>query len=133
MKDKKRIAVYVIYIVVGIALLAAGIAELVDEFWSGMGSGLMCVGILQLIRRWRLRRDDSYREKFEIAQTDERNRFIRNKAWAWAGYLFILIAGLSVIVLKVMGQEQLSKAASCAGCLILVLYWGSYMVLSRKY
>ena len=55
------------------------------------------------------------------------------KRKAIAGYLFILIAGLSVIVLKVMGQEQLSMAASYAVCLILVLYWGSYMVLSRKY
>ena len=133
MKDKKSTAVYVIYMVVGAALFAAGVAELVDAFWSGMGSGLLFVSILQLIRRWRLRRDDSYREKYEIAQTDERNHFIRSKAWAWAGYLFILIAGISVIVLKVMGQELMSTAASYAVCLILVLYWGSYMVLSRKY
>ena len=31
------------------------------------------------------------------------------------------------------GQELLSFAASWAVCLMLVLYWGSYLWLRRKY
>ena len=133
MNDKRRSAVYVIYMILGVVLLAAGLVGKVDEFWSGMGSGLLCVGVLQLLRRHRIRRNEAYREKVETAQTDERNRFIRNKAWAWAGYLFIVTAGVAVIVLKIMGQELLSMAASYGVCLMLVFYWVSYLVLSRKY
>ena len=64
---------------------------------------------------------------------DERNKFLSTKAWAWAGYLFIIITALSVIVLRVLGQELLSTAASGAVCLLMVLYWICYMVLKKKY
>ena len=133
MKQEKRTAVYVLYFLLGLALFAAGLLGKVDEFWSGMGSGLVCVSILRFIRLYRFSRDENYREQVEVAVSDERNRFLRNKAWAWAGYLFILLMGISVIVLKIMGQELLSTAASFAVCLMLILYWGSYAVLKRKY
>lgn len=130
---RKRLVTYVIYILLGAALMAAGVIGALDEYWSGMGSGLIFVAILQLIREFRLWKNEAYREKFEIAQTDERNRFIRNKAWAWAGYLFIIVAAISSIVLKIVGQEQLSVAAGYGVGLLVLLYWGSYMVLAKKY
>ena len=130
---RKRLVTYVIYILLGAALMAAGVIGALDEYWSGMGSGLIFVAILQLIREFRLWKNEAYREKFEIAQTDERNRFIRNKAWAWAGYLFIIVAAISSIVLKIAGQEQLSVAAGYGVALLVLLYWGSYMVLAKKY
>ena len=133
MKYNAKTMTYIIYILLGSALLGLGIAEVVDEFWSGMGSTLMLIGILRLVRMYRFRNNESYRERVEIEATDERNHFIRSKAWAWAGYLFILISAVSVIVLKVAGQELLSMAASFGVCLMLLLYWGSYMVLRKKY
>ena len=129
----KRIVTYVVYILIGVTLCGLGFAEVVDEFWSGMGSGLLVVGVLRLVRMYRFRKDENYREMVEIAATDERNCFIRNKAWAWAGYLFILLACSSMIILKIAGQELLSMAASWAVCIMLVLYWGSYVVLRKKY
>ena len=47
--------------------------------------------------------------------------------------LFVLISGVATIALKVMGLDQWSMAASCALCLLLLLYWISYLVLKRKY
>ena len=130
---RKRLVLYVIYILLGAVLMAGNVMGVVDEYWSGMGSGLIFVSILQLIREFRLWKNEAYREAFEVAQTDERNRFIRNKAWAWAGYLFIILAGVSSIVLKLVGQDQLSEAAGYGVCLMVLLYWGSYMVLAKKY
>ena len=127
MKNNRKILSYGTYILLGVILWILGMAEIVDEFWSGMGSALVLVGIL------RFKNDEAYREKMEIETTDERNKFIRNKAWAWAGYLFILISACSVIILKVMGQEVLSMAASGALCLMLVLYYVSYFILRKKY
>ena len=133
MKNNRKILSYGIYILLGVILWILGMAEIVDEFWSGMGSALVLVGILRLVRMYRFKNDEAYREKMEIETTDERNKFIRNKAWAWAGYLFILISACSVIILKVMGQEVLSMAASGAVCLMLVLYYVSYFILRKKY
>ena len=133
MKNGKNLFVYGLYILLGVTLMALGVAEVIDEFWSGMGGGLLGVGIVRLVQLCRLKKDDAYREKMETEVKDERNAFIRNKAWAWAGYLFILIAAVAVIVLQVMGQELLSQVASGALCLMLVLYWVSYLILRRKY
>ena len=129
----KRIAAQILCAMLGGVLLVLGCFEVVDSFWSGMGTALMVVGALRLIRAYRFTKDASYREKVEIETGDERNRYLRGKAWAWAGYLFILIAAVAVIALKVAGQELLSMAASGAMCLMLVLYWGAYFLLRKKY
>ena len=133
MKENKRIIVSIMWVIIGMVLIGLSFAGIVDEFWSGMGSGLLVVGIIQLVRFYRLKNNEAYREKMEIEASDERNHFIRNKAWAWSGYLFILISAVACIVFKIMGQDLLSMAASGAVCLMLVLYWISYIVLKRKY
>ena len=133
MKQDRRILVSIIWLILGIVLSGLSIAGVIDAFWGGMGSAFLLVGILQMVRFIRLRKDPEYREKKEVEATDERNRFIRNKAWAWAGYLFVLIAAVASIGLKLAGQELLSKAAGLAVCLIVLLYWGSYLLLRKKY
>lgn len=133
MKQNKRIIVSIMWVIIGMVLIGLSFAGIVDEFWSGMGSGLLVVGIIQLIRFYRLQKNEAYREKMEIEASDERNHFIRNKAWAWSGYLFILISAVACIVFKIMGQELLSMAASGAVCLMLILYWISFIILKRKY
>lgn len=133
MKKDKRNWFAVIYVIVGAVLTGFAFAGKLDEFWSGMGSALLVIGILRLVRSYRLNKSEAYRERMEIEAADERNHFIRNKAWAWAGYMFVLIMAVAVIVFKVMGQEMLSMAASMAVCLMLMLFWVSYHILKKRY
>lgn len=122
-----------LYIIAGVILFGLGVFEIVDSFWSGMGSTLCVIGIIRFVRNYRLNKDEEYREKVEIELTDERNRFIRNKAWAWAGYLYILISASLCIIFKIMNQNDLSMYASGSTCLVMVLFWVSYIYLKRKY
>ena len=133
MKNDRRIITSVIYIILGMVLFALGLMEIVDAFWNGMGAALIVVGVIRLAQFFRFRKDEAYREKMETETSDERNRFIRNKAWAWSGYLFVIIAAVSTIVFRVMGQELISRVAGFAICVLLILYWGSYLVLQKKY
>ena len=133
MKANRRLILYVLYVAIGVALICLDVANVVDEFWSGMGSGLIFVSTLRLIQLYRFNKNEDYREKVETEISDERNRFIRNKAWAWAGYLFVLISAVAIIVFRISGQELLSSAAGIALCLMLVLYWVSFFILRKKY
>lgn len=133
MKNDKRMIAYIIYAVLGITLIVLGVFEVVDAFWSGMGGGLIAVAVMGMIRYVRLKKNDEYRKQKQIETTDERNRFIRNKAWAWAGYLFVLVAAVCFIVFRVLGQEQLSMASCFAVCILVLLYWGCYCILRKKY
>ena len=130
---KKDVIFGVIWLLLGFALTVLSCLETMDEFWSGMGSALMVIGIVRLLRSYRLSKSETYREKREVAETDERFHFIRNKAWAWAGYLFIIICALGVIVCKLLGQDLVCVVLSGAVCLMLVLFWGAFFILKKKY
>ena len=130
---KISVIVNVVWIILGTILICLSFAGKVDMFWNGMGSSLLVIGVIQILRCYRLNKNEAYREMMEIEEKDERNRFLRNKAWAWAGYLFMMMAAVSCIILRVFGQELLSLVASGVVCFMLILYWGVYMVLKRKY
>ena len=133
MKRDRRIVAYVVYMILGIILFGLGFAEIVDEFWSGMGAALIVIGVVRMVQFYRFRKDENYREKYETQINDERNRFIRNKAWAWSGYIFIIVSAVMTIVFKVLEQDVLSMASSIAVCLLVILYWISYFILNKKY
>lgn len=133
MKYSRRMIFGIIWILAGAALLILGILGQVDSYWSGMGSGLLAVGILQALRYIRYMRDEDYKEKADIANTDERVRFISGRAWAWTGYCLVIIAAVASIVFKLLGREDMMMFCSYSVCIIVVLYWLSYTILNRKY
>ena len=99
----RKIWLSLFWILLGGILFACSTGGLIEDFWGGMGGGVFAVGILQTIRHIRYRTDSEYREKFDVESGDERNKYLSTKAWAWAGYLFVMIMAVSVIVLQVMG------------------------------
>ncbi|MBR5313879.1 MAG: hypothetical protein IKU45_00515 [Clostridia bacterium] len=133
MRNRRSIILSIIWLVLGIGVITATYVAKLDAFWSGLGSAFICVSVLQLVRWGRYSRDAEYRERVETEAKDERNRYIGAKAWAWAGYLYVILAGIGCIVLRIFGYEILSLAASGSICIILALYWISYLVLRKKY
>ena len=129
----KKIYWSIAWLVIGAALIVLSFAGVLEEFWNGAGSGFVIVSVIQLIRQMRYRSDDEYREKVDIEVNDERNKYISTKAWAWAGYLFVMIMAVGTIVSKALGYDEISMFASSSLCILIVLYWGSYLVLRRKY
>ena len=133
MNYKRRMIWGVFWIVLGLTLTALGIVGRIDSYWSGMGGGLLAVGVLQMVRYVKYMSNEEYREQTDVANKDERNRFISQKAWAWTGYLCVFIGAAGSIVFKLIGREDLMMFASLSVCLILFLYWICYLILGRKY
>ena len=137
MKPYRRIIVQwilpILYVVIGATLGICGELGKVDQFWNGLGAALVVVGVLRLIRQIRYNTSAKYKEETDTAMQDERNHFIRNKAWAWAGYLYIMIAAVATIVFKLLEQETLMFFCSGSVCVILVAYWIFYFILRKKY
>ncbi len=133
MKQNMRVYMNIFWIILGAILIGLSFAGKVDEFWNGMGTALLIIGAIRLLRYHRLNKNDAYRERKELEMSDERNQFIRNKAWAWAGYYFVLIVAIGSIILRFLGLDDLSTAAACAVWLLMILYWISYLILKRKY
>lgn len=128
-----RAVVAALYFIIGASISIFGEFAAIDPYWSGLGTALIVVGALQMIRIIRYNTNAKYKEETDIAVQDERNRFLSTKAWSWAGYIYVLIAAVASIVFKLIDQELLMFAASGSVCLILVLYWVSYLIIRKKY
>lgn len=133
MKQYKSILVNIIWLIIGGILIGLSVFEKVDSFWSGMGSSLFVIGFINLLRLYRINRNEDYREKLEVELSDERNRFIRNKAWAWTGYIFTILSAILSIFFKIIHQDNLSIYAGFTVLLMIIIFWLSYLFLKRKY
>ena len=133
MKHNRRMILSIVWIVLGASLLGANLTGLLGDYWGGLGGGLLGVGVFQGIRNVRYLSNPAYREKVDTTNSDERNRFLAGRAWAWAGYLYVLVAAIATIVFQIIGKTELATAAGFSVCIIMVFHWLSYLYLQKKY
>ena len=132
--NNRRLVLQIFGIILGAVLLVLSVAEVIESsLYSGMGGALMTVGILQLIRTVKYRKDPEYREKVDIELTDERSKYLRMKSWAWTGYIIVLVEGIGVIIAMILGYETIQLVLAYSLCLILLVYWITYLVLNKRY
>ena len=133
MYGKKNLFFSIFWILLGFGLNIGYFAGRLDDFWQSLGFTFIFVGALQLLRQRRYHTNEAFREKVDTANRDERNRFLANKAWAWTGYLFVLIAACGTLIFKLLDREDLMMLCSGAVCLMVLLYWVCYLCLKKKY
>ena len=134
MNNNKRLVLSIFWIVLGITLMILSIAEVLDDsVYSGMGGALTAVGALQLMRNLKYRRDPEYREKIDTELNDERNRFLQMKSWSWAGYIAVMVQAVASVAAYFIGQRTVQLVLWYSICLLVLAYWVSWMILSRKY
>ena len=133
MKYSRKIFVSIFWIVLGSILMFLNFKIGLDEYWSGLGTAFIVIGILQIVRNVKYHTNESYKEKIDTANKDERNKFIGTKAWAWAGYFYVLVGAVAVIVLQILGMKEVSQIISMSVCALLILYWICFLILRKKY
>lgn len=134
MNQDKRLVLNIIWILLGAILIGlTAIGTLDSTVYSGFGGGLIGVGVLQLAKKIKYKTDAEYREKVDIEEKDERNRFIRKTSLAWTGYIAILADAVAVIVAMVLGQQTLMHIFSSSVCFMLCVYLIVYFSLKKKY
>lgn len=132
MKYEKKIYISIMWVVLGLTLSICGTFGLLkNDRWTGIGYGWLACGILQVIKQIRYRSDAQYRERVDIEVKDERNRYIAAKAWSWAGYGYVLVSAVALIAVSALGKTEIVPVISGGVCLIIVLYWISYMYLRK--
>lgn len=131
--NNKRMALSILWIIIGVVLFVLSLMQIIDQsVWAGMGGALIGAGAAMLIRNIKYITNKEYKEKVDIQNSDERNRFLSNKAWAWAGYCYVIITAVGTIVLMIAGRSEYVLVSGSL-CLMIFLYWVCYVVLRRKY
>ena len=133
MKNGRKLLSPVIEIVLGAALIIVSKLFDLDSVWLGMGSALIAVGTLQLLNLMRYRQDADYREKVDTEAHDERNQFIRARAWVWAGTCFVLVGGVLTVLFQILGKQEYATLCGSGVSLLVLFYWISFLILRKKY
>ena len=132
--NKRKAILSIFWIVAGAALFLLEVTGVLENpIFSGMGGGLVAIGVMQLVKNHKYHANPEYKEQVDTAWQDERNRYLRLKAWSWAGYLFVIGAAVVSIVLFVAGQSVYGQIVSYCMCAVLGLYWITYVILQKKY
>lgn len=133
-KLKQRFYIALFYITLGLILvIAAYLGEFENYFVSSFGIALLVMGVIRTIRHCNITKDAQSIRQQELAETDERNLMISERAKSWAFSFSILLAGLSVIVLSLLGYHDLAQPFAWFVCLMTLLYWICYHIVKRKY
>lgn len=78
--------------------LAEDSREFISGFYSSLGVALIAAGFIIVVKNIRYLKNPSLRKKQEVAETDERNRLLGLRCWAYAGYTMFLVLYIGVLV-----------------------------------
>lgn len=133
-KLKLRLCVAIVYILIGIALIAvsaAGIAQ--NETVSSFGAVFACMGIAKVVQYLRITKDESTIRSREIAETDERNIMIMTKARSLTFSIYIILSGIAMVVLYLLNLPFAAQIIAYAICAFALIYFICYHIISRRY
>ena len=133
-KIKSRTIKYALFAALGaIMFILSEVLNVIDTFWGGVGIGFAVTSILRLIQIYRYQSNESYAEKIDIQNSDERNRFIAEKAKGLALSCYIIIAAILAMVLRVMNYDNASSVFAYSIIIQILIYCLGYQWLKRKY
>ena len=135
MKHMKSFMIYILEILAGIVINGLAFLGLAEDpsVLTGIGSGILAVGLVQLFRAIRLERDPKLKKRFETAAKDERYAFISMKAKEAAFAIYMIIAGVLCMALLILGYKEEGMLAAMSICLLVILYTIMFRILAKKY
>ena len=124
---------YVLLALIGAALLVVPMFGVIDDFWAGMGAGLLGVCAIRIFQIVRYKTDSEYADRVTVNNGDERNRYLAEKARSRGYYYSILIECVGVIGFRIAGMPEFSTLLGYVICLQLVIYLLSWFWIRKKY
>ena len=132
-KLSRRMYIGIAYIVIGIAMIAMTFVTKNDsEYFSSFGLILAVMGIVRVRNYFIISRSEDSIKRREIAETDERNITISQKARASAFNFFVIACCVAVVTLYVIGKIAESRLISYSVCGLILLYWIFYLIYQKK-
>lgn len=131
---KQRLYVAILYIALGLILIATAIISKSDNYFlSSFGLTLLILGIMRFVQHHKITKDEKAMRQRELTETDERNIMMAERARSWAFSFSVMIAGIAVIVLSLLGYHDLVQPLAWFVCLMTLLYWICWSIIRKKY
>ncbi len=133
-KIKSRAYLMVFYIIIGAALWAAAFfSKGVNDTLSAVGIALIAAGAVQLGRNIRLLKNPERLRECEIAEKDERNVMLMEKARSLSFAVYITLASAAVIILYAINKDTAGQIIAYTVCGFCLIYCICYMIVKKRY
>jgi len=131
---KQRLYLAVSYCAVGLILIVTAILSNAENYFlSSFGFALLFMGILRIVQNKKITKDENSMHKREVAENDERNKMLSERAKSWTFSFMLMMAGIAVIILSVLGYHEQAQPIAWIMCLTIGVYWVFYLLASKKY
>ncbi len=134
-KKKLQLRLYfaIGYLVLGLAMIVIfNVLRAENDIWSSFGFAMVIIGVAKIRNYMMINKSEETLKRQQIAETDERNISIANRAKSIALTVYIVLACVSVIILHIVNQSQLATVISGTVCALLLIYWITYWVIYRR-
>ena len=132
-KLKTRLCMALVYITLGLILIVSTfIIKSDNEYLSPLGLAFVVVGIVRIRNYLIITKNDETMRKQEIAETDERNISILQKAKSATFSIYLILSCLAAIILLFLGHYEAMRWLSYSVYLLIAIYWVCYFIYSKK-
>lgn len=134
-KKKLRIRLYsaIGCVVIGVLMIIiSNFTQSDNSFLSSFGLIFAVCGVARIRLYFLITKNDETIEKRRIAESDERNIAISNKAKNIAFSVYIIITCIAVIVLQFLNKQELVTILSTSICVLVFVYWISYWIINKR-
>ena len=133
-KLKARLIFSFVLLITGIGIIiTSNLFADKSGFFSPFGLGLAVINLVRIRNYFIITRNKDKLKSQEIAETDERNLMIANKAKSIAFYIYVLMSCAAVIVLQLFNKTEIGTYISFSVCAMLLIYWVCYFIIRKKY
>lgn len=132
-KLKLRLIISISYTVLGLIMAIVSVVLKADEYFIGsFGLGLFVCGAVRIRNYFIITKSEDSIKKHEIAETDERNIMIANKAKSLAFTIGIIIMAIAVIVFTILKSFEIARLISLGICAFILVYVICYFIINKK-
>lgn len=135
-RQVKKLIAYSIYLAVILAVAAVVYIvgdESMREFVVPFATAFAAVGIVRIILGVRLLRDEERLRDREIAEKDERNLSISQRAKGIAFFASAFAGCIAIITLSLLDMRTEAKTVALCVSFMVVVYYFGYLFLQKKY
>lgn len=138
---RNRIVLGIMFVVLGLVALGLSFAakdrvmvmylepgyyDFIPGFYGSTGAGLMAAGVISMFRNMQYLKNTELGKKRKIYETDERNRMLGLRCWAYTGYTMMLTLYIGILV---SGFISLTVARTL---MVVAAFYAVVLVIFRR-
>ena len=120
-------------VVIGVLMIIiSNLTQIDNSFLSSFGLIFAACGVARIRQYFLITKNEETIEKQRIAESDERNIAISNKAKNIAFSVYIIVTCIAVIALQFLNKQELVTILSTSICFLVFTYWISYWIINKR-